>query len=128
MRKDTSSERTRDVRYFVGKLILVLGSSGFAALVAAFGLSFTGYPVFQTFSTTLGGMGVVLMAVGGLSSIGTTTVRPTRTIMPGAVSAAELHAVRDKPSAKDRFRLDFAQSVSLFLSGIILMIVSFLLF
>ena len=125
MREDTSSERIRNVRYLVGKLILVLELSGSTALVAAFGLSFKGYPVVQTFFTTLGGVGIVLMAIGGFSSMGTTTVRPTRTIMPGAVSAAELHAVRDNSSAKDRFRLDLAQSVSLILSGIILVVVSF---
>ncbi|MBU7028198.1 MAG: hypothetical protein HXS48_14795 [Theionarchaea archaeon] len=125
MREDTSSERIKDVHYLVRKLILFLGLSGFTALVAALGLSFKGYPVIQTFFTTLGGVGIVLIAVGEFSFMGTTTVRPARTIMPGAVSAAELQSVRDNPSAKDRFRLDLAQSVSLILSGIILVVVSF---
>lgn len=106
-------------------MILVLGSSGFIALLAAFGLSFKGYPVVQTYFTALGGLGLVLVAIGGFSSFGTTDVRPTRTIMPGAVSAAELQAIKDKPSAKDRVRLNLAQSVSLLLSGIILMAISF---
>lgn len=83
MQEDTSSERIKDVHYLVRKLILFLGLSGFTALVAAFGLSFKGYPVIQTFFTTLGGVGIVLIAVGGFSFMGTTTVRPTRTIMPG---------------------------------------------
>ncbi|MBU7019261.1 MAG: hypothetical protein HXS44_17275 [Theionarchaea archaeon] len=71
-------------------MILILGSSGFTALIAAFGLSLKGYSIVQTFSTALGCLGIVLLAIGGLCSFGTTAVRPTRTIMPGAVSAAKL--------------------------------------
>lgn len=111
--------------HFVKNLIIVSTMCVVIALVVAVVFSYTEKsPLYQTFVDTLGGLGLILMAVGGLLLVASTGLGAPRPA-GGQIYGQELRHVQDVKEWKSELGPRVGQGTLLFVYGLILEIIVF---